>query len=207
LDQRAAASQQQADRAIERSERAATDCGPITQLQGHSDRLYSIAFAPDSQQLVTASLDKTARLWTRMGAPIAILEGHQDRIYRAEFSPDGDWILTGSRDRSIRIWKRPRHAGARVETLSTFLPLEADAGGVANAVFSPDGHYVVGAYWENAAILWRLWAEETDLPGQKRADWGDDRSHLALVQEAYRFILDNAVTEPTSERGSQSHSR
>ncbi|MBK1703572.1 AAA family ATPase [Halochromatium glycolicum] len=181
-------------------ENAKTGCGPITELRGHSGRLYSIAFAPDAQQLVTASLDKTARLWSREGEPVAILEGHQDRIYRAEFSPDGDWVLTGSRDRSIRIWRRARTAGAKVQVISTFLPLEADAGGVANAVFSPDGHYVAGAYWEDAAILWRLWAEEADLPDRERADWGGDRSHLALVQEAYRFAQDNAVPDQDQNR-------
>jgi hypothetical protein len=87
-----------------------------------------------------------------------------------------------------------------VQRLSTFLPLEADAGGVANAVFSPDGHYVTGAYWENAAILWRLWAEDGEAIGSDSADWGPDRSNLALVQEAYRFRRDNEVDEPRSNR-------
>ncbi|WP_462321228.1 nSTAND1 domain-containing NTPase [Halochromatium sp.] len=173
-------------------------CGPIRYLAGHSGRVYSIAFAPDGKQIVTASLDKTARLWGARGDAIAILAGHQDRIYRAEFSPDGDWILTGSRDGSIRIWKRPKAISDQVQTLPTFLPLEADAGGVANAVFSPDGHYVAGAYWENVAILWRLWAEDGQAIVSDRADWGPDRSDLALVQEAYRFRRDNKVAEPPS---------
>lgn len=174
----------------------ASGCGPAERLRGHSGRIYSVAFSPDAEQLVTASLDKTARLWSSRGKPLAILAGHQDRIYRAEFSPDGDWILTGSRDRSIRIWKRPRRRSTNVEVLSTFLPLEADAGGVANAVFSPDGHYVAGAYWENAAILWRLWAEDGALADARHSDWGEDRAQLALVQEAYRFKRDNDVPEP-----------
>ncbi len=173
-------------------------CGPVQYFDGHSGRVYSIAFAPDGKQLLTASLDKTARLWSSGGDAIAILAGHQDRIYRAEFSPDGDWILTGSRDGSIRIWKRPKALSQQLQTLPTFLPLEADAGGVANAVFSPDGHYVAGAYWENAAILWRLWAEDGQAIISDRADWGPDRSDLALVQEAYRFRRDNKVAEPPS---------
>jgi WD40 repeat protein len=171
-------------------------CGPYQPLDGHSGRVYSVAFSPDSAQLVTASLDKTARLWNNRGQPLAILAGHQDRIYRAEFSPDGDWLLTGSRDRSIRIWRRPREVDNPVRVLSTFLPLEADAGGVANAVFSPDGHYVVGAYWENTAILWRLWSEAAELTSRDRSEWGKDRSKLALVQEAYRFAQDNRPATP-----------
>ncbi|MEA1048735.1 AAA family ATPase [Lamprobacter modestohalophilus] len=175
-------------------------CGQIQYLDGHSGRVYSIAFAPDGKQIVTASLDKTARVWSPRGEAIAILAGHQDRIYRADFSPDGQWILTGSRDGSIRIWKRPTKRptaqSKQIQTLSTFLPLEAGAGGVANAVFSPDGHYVAGAYWENAAILWRLWAEDNQSIGSESKAWGPDRSQLALVQEAYRFRRDNKVDEP-----------
>lgn len=174
------------------SESTHGDCGRTDFLEGHSGRIYSIAFAPDGKQLVTGSLDKTARLWGTKGAPIAVLAGHQDRIYRAEFSPDGHWLLTGSRDGSIRVWKRPRPSD-EVKVLSTFLPLEADAGGVANAVFSPDGHYIAGAYWENAAILWRLWAEDSEPAGPESANWGPDRSKLALVREAYRFRRDNKV--------------
>jgi WD40 repeat protein len=178
---------------------AAEGCGPLTALDGHAGRVYSIAFSPDAQQVVTASLDKTARVWRRGGPAVAILKGHKDRIYRAEFSPNGRWILTGSRDRSIRIWKRPADDADKVQMLSTFLPLEADSGGVANAVFSPDGHYVAGAYWENAAILWRLWAEDSELLQGTSADWGADRSELALVREAYRFRADNRIDEPERE--------
>ncbi|MFP4280462.1 MAG: AAA family ATPase, partial [Halochromatium sp.] len=189
-----------ASRTAEDHDPQADDCGPLRYLEGHGERLYSIAFAPDGKQLVTASLDKTARLWDRHGDPIAILAGHQDRIYRAEFSPDGRWLLTGSRDGSLRIWKRPSKASDGVQRLSTFLPLEADAGGVANAVFSPDGHYVAGAYWENAMILWRLWAEDDPAAASERADWGPDRSALALVREAYRFRRDNRVSEPAGRQ-------
>lgn len=195
IDLELAASPKQA-RAAGESQQRRDGCGQLTELRGHSGRIYSIAFAPDSAQVVTASLDKTARLWTRTGEPIAILVGHQDRIYRAEYSPDGAWVLTGSRDRSIRIWKRPQHERATVAVLSTFLPLEADYGGVANAIFSPDGHYVAGAYWEDAAILWRLWAEDSEHPVDDSGDWGQDRGDLALVQEAYRFTRENQVPAP-----------
>ncbi|MBK5941046.1 AAA family ATPase [Halochromatium roseum] len=174
----------------------APSCGQVQSLKGHSGRIYSIAFAPDGKQLVTASMDKSARVWSPQGDALAILSGHQDRIYRADFSPDGQWILTGSRDGSIRIWKRPTGRRQQPQTLSTFLPLEGGAGGVANAVFSPDGHYVAGAYWENAAILWRLWAEDSQTIGSESKAWGADRANLALVQEAYRFRRDNKVVEP-----------
>lgn len=37
--------------------------------------------------------------------------------------------------------------------------MEADLGGGAYAQASPVGNSIGAAYWENAAMLWRLWAE------------------------------------------------
>ena len=175
-------------------------CASPLSLDGHTGRVYSIDIAPNSKQVLTASLDKTARIWNRNGAPRAVLTGHQDRIYRAVFSPgDGRWALTASRDGSMRIWRTPapgtRSAAGAVEQLTAFLPLDADLGGVANAVFSPDGHYVAGAYWENAALLWRIWNESETVPAERIKRWGEDRAQLALIGEAYRFRANNEVVD------------
>lgn len=164
-------------------------CPVAGRLDGHTARIYTVAFSPDGEQLVTASLDKTARLWGRDGTPQAVLVGHRDRIYRASFSPgDGRWVLTASRDGSIFVWRRPEQPSAEgVLSLEPFVPLKADAGGVATATFSPDGHYIAGAYWENAALLWRLWSEEEQLDDELVERWGADRARLTLLQEAYDF--------------------
>ena len=180
----------------------AKGCSVPMYLDGHTGRVYSIDISPSSAQVLTASLDKTARVWNRNGSPSAVLMGHQDRIYRALFSPDdGRWMLTASRDGSIRLWRTPQpgaKAGAGAdaeEKLTAFLPLSADLGGVANADFSPDGHYIAGAYWENAALLWRIWSEAETVPTERVERWGKDRARLALISEAYRFQSDNSVVD------------
>ena len=60
--------------------------------------MLSAAFSPDGKRIVTASRDKTARLWdAATGKPIGEpLTGHDDVVSSAAFSPDGKRIVTAS---------------------------------------------------------------------------------------------------------------
>jgi WD40 repeat protein len=54
---------------------------------------------------VTASSDKTARIWDAATAKeIAVLRGHDSALWSAAFSPDGSRIITASEDKTARIW-------------------------------------------------------------------------------------------------------
>ena len=67
---------------------------------------YSAAFSPDGQRIVTASEDKTARVWNAAtGQQVAKLEGHTDNVFSAGFSPDGQRILTASGDGTARVYR------------------------------------------------------------------------------------------------------
>ncbi len=49
-------------------------------LSGHGDHVISAAYSPDGTRIVTASYDKTARIWdARTGAQLAVLSGHGDQ--------------------------------------------------------------------------------------------------------------------------------
>jgi hypothetical protein len=73
-------------------------------LGGHA-RVTSAAFSPDGTRIVTASGDKTARIWDAASAKeIAVLRGHESGVSSAAFSPDGTRIVTASEDMTARIW-------------------------------------------------------------------------------------------------------
>ena len=71
----------------------------------HEDNVNSAQFSPDGQRVVTASDDKTARLWdAASGKPIGVPMTHDDRLTSAQFSPDGQRVVTASYDKTARLW-------------------------------------------------------------------------------------------------------
>jgi hypothetical protein len=68
-------------------------------LKGHEGAVYSAAFSPDGRRIVTASDDKTARIWdAATGRQIGQLNEHEGPVYSAAFSPDGKRIVTASEE-------------------------------------------------------------------------------------------------------------
>ena len=65
--------------------------------EGHPVEVYDAVFSPDGKRLATASVDKTAKVWTfASGRELAALAGHANRIQRIAFSPNGGRLATAS---------------------------------------------------------------------------------------------------------------
>ncbi|MBO9466038.1 trypsin-like peptidase domain-containing protein [Tropicibacter sp. R15_0] len=63
----------------------------------HEGSVYGAHFSPDGARLVTASSDKTARIWdVATGEQLVSLRGHEGWVADARFSPDGTVIATVS---------------------------------------------------------------------------------------------------------------
>jgi WD40 repeat protein len=77
-------------------------------LNRHLGDITSVEFSPDSQWLVTASKDRTARIWrvdaNGEDAKPLVLSGHTAALTWADFSRDGKLVVTGSADNTIRVW-------------------------------------------------------------------------------------------------------
>ena len=75
-----------------------------------------MAFSPDGKTVLTASLDKTARLWeAATGQPLGPPLQHQGPVRHVAFSPDGQTVLTGSDDKTARLWQLPVPVQGEVE--------------------------------------------------------------------------------------------
>jgi WD40 repeat protein len=66
----------------------------------------SAQYSPDGKQIISASLDKTIKIWDANSENcLQTLKGHEDSVITAKYSPDGTKIISSSRDGIIKIWK------------------------------------------------------------------------------------------------------
>ena len=109
------------------------------------------AFSPDDRKLVTACLDRKARVWeTATGRRLLPDLDHRDGVQSAEFSPDGRFILTASGDGSARLW-----LAENLQPLAAN-PVLRHGGRLTRACFSPDGHRILTTCADGSARIWDL---------------------------------------------------
>jgi dipeptidyl aminopeptidase/acylaminoacyl peptidase len=113
----------------------------------HEKAVTSTQFSPNGQRVVTASNDKTARVWdAASGQPICEPMKHEEGVDSAQFSPDGQRIVTASFDKTARVWD-----ATSGQPIGELMKHEE---GVNSAQFSPDGQWVVTASVYKTARVW-----------------------------------------------------
>ena len=62
-------------------------------LTGHEGEISKITFNPQGSRILTASSDKTSRLWdVESGECLQVLEGHTDEIFSCAFNYEGVYM-------------------------------------------------------------------------------------------------------------------
>jgi WD40 repeat protein len=124
----------------------------LKKLEGHTGIINAVAYSPDGKFFLSASADRTAKLWD---AQYRLLHtfSHSAPVITTAFSPacpddpaGGKFILTGSADNTVKLWHR-----ASGELVHTFEGHTAIA-----SAFSSDGKFVFTGSLDNTTKLWDI---------------------------------------------------
>ncbi len=165
------------------SPQAGGKLGPLVDLNLHGGLLWSTAFLPGTDDVLTVG-GSDARLWDAKTGREKMSFSRHDAVASAHFSPKGDLIVTGSWDGSAKIWN--------ATTGKVVRKLEGGHTSFVNtAVFSPDGQFVLTASDDATAKLWSVATGEVvkTLEGHK------DRVRSAVFSPDGRFIITTSSDE------------
>jgi WD40 repeat protein len=153
----------------------------INRLSGHEKTVFSAAFSPDGQRIVSGSSDNTLRLWdAKTGAVIGEpLVGHEAPVLSVAFSPDGQRIVSSSFDKTLRLWDAK--TGAAIGK-----PLAGHEAPVLSVAFSPDGQRIVSGSRDK---MLRLWDAKTGAAiGESLVGHGDEVRSVAFSPDGQRLV-------------------
>ncbi|KIW78702.1 hypothetical protein Z517_08541 [Fonsecaea pedrosoi CBS 271.37] len=115
---------------------------------GHSNYVYSLAFSPKGNMLVSGSFDEAVFLWdVRSGRVMRSLPAHSDPVGGVDFIRDGTMVCSCAGDGLIRIWDSG--TGQCLKTL-----VDEDRKAVTSVRFSPNGKFVLAWTLDNCVRLW-----------------------------------------------------
>jgi WD40 repeat protein/serine/threonine protein kinase len=172
-------------------------------LRGHTGPVNSVAYSLDGGRMLTASEDRTAKVWdANTGSLTLTLEGHARAITSGCFSPDGRQIVTGSEDGTAKIWD----AGTGRELLA----LEGHGGAVWSVAISTDGGRIITGSSDQTAKIWDAATGRSMLTlqgharGVRAVAISSDGQRIATGSEDHSVrVWDPATGRTTRELGNE----
>ncbi|EYF00115.1 effector-associated domain EAD1-containing protein [Chondromyces apiculatus] len=120
---------------------------PLHAFLGHEKPVVACAITPDGRHLVSASVDRTLRLWALgSGDTVAVLRGHEDDITACAVTADGKTVVSASTDATVRLWD--------VAAKRLTATLDNQGRWATSCGVSPDGQRIVVGSDNGALTVW-----------------------------------------------------
>jgi hypothetical protein len=144
---------------------ASSASGQLEQtFENHADWVLDLAFTPDARYLLTASRDKTAKVWDRMARDsVVTFPDHRHAVTSIISAPDGAVALSGGEDGLVRWWSIAD--GKQLRSIS------AQGRGVSKLAFTPNRPILVTCGNGGAAHLWNTESGALVRRLNGHADW------------------------------------
>lgn len=166
----------------------------LIQLEGHTNRITSLAFSPDGTRLVSTdenSFNPGAWVWDVVSGEQLMFLPHEDSAETSAFSPDGKYIATGT-----KLWDAT--TGEELNTLDRFW-------GDSFVIFSPDSQLLAviealgGTTLVDIATWEPLYGVVYGSNGGNQADFSPNGQTLLLGTQ----LIDVASGTEISDLGNQ----
>ncbi|MDD4004672.1 MAG: protein kinase [Elusimicrobiaceae bacterium] len=121
---------------------------PVKTFAAHERFVYSLAFDPDDNTLVTSGGDNDIKEWQLpdMGLLQKLAGSGKTAVFALAFSPDGKFLAGGGEKALVRVWLTKRNSLTQSYNL--------DKKGVYCVAFSTDGKYLAAGGEDARANVW-----------------------------------------------------